>query len=171
MSFWWTSLGAIPITMLCASEALACDTSPDLVRIPGATEAEAERRYEAYERDTDIILAFEREKLAVEGSWKVYLAEIETVTEDPARKSVTAYRVKPVWQVRGLLPQELQTLEVPSGNVSCASRGSRPLRRVEPGALLIVFESPGSRHGMSAEDARSGELVDAISMYALQAAK
>jgi hypothetical protein len=147
------------------SQAIACDTSPDLERIPGASDAEHESRYNAYERDYDVVRAFELERSSIENSWNVYLAKVESATKPTERVGVTELRVKPVWQVRGLLPAELKTVDEGPLN-SCAYR-NRDLRDTKIGDLIIVFESPGSVHGMRADEARSGELIDAISMYAL----
>ena len=147
-----------------ASQAFACDTSPDLERIPGATDAEHEYRYNAYERDQETILAFESETRSIENSWKVFLGKVEMVTEASEKKNIRTVRVKPVWQVRGLLPAGPKTVD--EGPLSSCHR-DRQLRGSKTGDLIIVFESPGSIGAMRAEQARSGELIDAITMYAL----
>ena len=73
-----------------------------------------------------------------------------------------------VWQVRGRLPKGRQQITFPKTDVACRARGYLPLNHVERGRLIVVFEAPGSRYGVDAEVVRSGELIDAITMYALK---
>ena len=151
-----------------SSSVMACDNSPDLARIPGSSDAEAERRYLAYENDIGIIARLQGEQAALENSWTVYLATIATVDGGEAGRPPKGIGVVPVWQVRGQLPTGRQQITFPETNVVCRARGYLPLNHVERGRLIVVFEAPGSRYGVDAEVVRSGELIDAITMYALK---
>ncbi|QIL02052.1 hypothetical protein G7078_04115 [Sphingomonas sinipercae] len=122
----------------------------------------------AYERDINVIAMLEREKSALEENWTVYLATIASAVEgSKTANSATMISVTPVWQVRGLLPKGQQQIAFP-GIPHCPARGSLPLNHIERDRLLVIFERPGSKSGMSAEAARSGELINAITMYALK---
>ncbi len=139
------------------------------MQIPGSTDAEHEARYKAYEQDRDVILAVEREKTIVEASWRVYLAKVNAVASSSPNSGVRTLSVKPAWQVRGTLPASVATVEE-GPLTSCAYR-FRALRGTKVGDLIIIFEQPGTVIGMRADEARSGELVDAIDMYALSLEK
>lgn len=150
------------------TSALACDRSPDLMPIPGATDAEHDARYKAYEQARDVIFAFELEKSAIENSGRVYLAKVDAVAPNPAKSGVRTLSVKPVWQVRGMLPAEPAVLEE-EPLTSCPSPGG--LWGSKRGDLVVVFDKPGSKTGWRAGEVRSGELIDAIDMYALSLEK
>lgn len=161
------SLAMLFLSGVTTSSAKACDNSPDLARIPGASEADAERRYLAYEKDLGVIARLESEKAALEESWTVYLATIARVEKGEEGKPPKSISVTPVWQVRSPLPMGQQTIALSSDYQGCRSRGYLHLS-TEIGGLVVVFEGPGSRYGIDAEVARSGELIDAITMYALK---
>ena len=151
-----------------AFPALACDRSPDLMPIPGATDAEHEARYKAYEQARDVMRALELENSAVANSWRVYLGTVESIGRNAAKSGPGTVSVKPVWQVRGLLPTKLATLkEEPI--TSCPFPGA--LHSPKQGDLVVVFEKPGSKTASRGEEVRSGELIDAITMYALSLGK
>lgn len=145
----------------------ACDNSPDLMSIPGTTPEERQRRYDDYERDIGVIARLDSEKAALEESWTVYLATLKEVRPAVAGEARVTLRVQPVWAVRGLLPKGLQSLSGAVGG-TCMPRSYLPIMRDAPGTLLVVFDEPGKRYAMSAEVARSGELINAIDMYALK---
>ena len=161
----WAALAAGSI---CAFPALACDRSPDLMPIPGATEAEHEARYQSYEQARAVMGALEMENSAVENSWRVYLATVENTGRSAAKSAIGTVSVKPVWQVRGLLPTNSATLQE-EAVTSCPFPGG--LHSPKQGDLVVVFEQPGSTTAWRAEEVRSGELIDAISMYALSLQK
>ena len=161
-------LAILIVAGVASSAAKACDNSPDLARIPGASDAEAERRYLAYEKDINVIARLEREKAALDESWTVYLATIAAVENVEAGKNPKFVSVTPVWQVRGTLPKGPQRITISTNDGTCTGRDFLPLNHVEGGRLIVVFESPGSRYGIDADVARSGELIDAITMYALK---
>jgi hypothetical protein len=135
------------------------------VAIPGASDAERKARYDAYEHDEDVIQAYEHERTAIEGVWEVYLATVKRRSADQKTPGAFSLTVQPVWQVRGLLPKETRTVQ--EGPLSSCAYRWRQLRGTKVGDLIIVFENPGSIVGMKADDARTGELVDAITQYAL----
>ena len=151
-----------------SASALACDRSPDLMQIPGTTDAEHDARYKSYEQARDVIFALDLEKSAIDNSWRVYLAKVDGVALNPAKSGIRTVTVKPVWQVRGMLPAESAMLEQ-KPLTSCPFPGR--LTRSKPGDLVVVFEKPGSTTGWRAEEVRSGELIDAIDMYALSLEK
>ena len=161
-------LAALAASAASALPAHACDRSPDLMRIPGATDAEHEARYKAYEQARDVIFALDLEKSAIENSWRVYLARVAVVSPDSTKNGTRTLSVKPVWQVRGLLPSHSAMLEE-ERLTSCPYPGG--LTGSKPGDLVVVFEKPGSTSGWRADQVRSGELVDAIDMYALSLEK
>jgi hypothetical protein len=151
-----------------ALPALACDRSPDLVPIPGATDAEHEARYKAYEQARNVMWALELENNAVANSWRVYLGTVESISRNTPTSANSTISIKPVWQVRGLLPTKSATLgEEP--RTSCPFPGD--LLAPKQGDLVVVFEKPGSTTAWRAEEVRSAELIDAISMYALSLEK
>ena len=148
--------------------AKACDNSPDLARVPGSSDAEAERRYLAYESDLGVIARLESEKAALEESWTVYLGTIDSVERGEVGGHPKGMSVTPVWPVRGTLPKGRQRITLPTSDQSCRARGFLGLNYVETGRLVVVFERPGSEYAVSAEVARTGELINAITMYALK---
>lgn len=161
-------IAALAGNSIFASPGVACDRSPDLVRIPGATDAEHDARYNAYEQAIDVVWALELEKTAIENSWHVYLAKVNAVAPTPGKSGIRTLTAKPVWQVRGKLPTQSASL-VEGALTSCPSPGG--LHGRKQGDLVIVFERPGSTSAWPAEQVRSGELIDAIGMYALSLEK
>jgi hypothetical protein len=159
----------ILVTALAASvpksSALACDRSPDLMRIPGSTDQEAEARYRSYEQARDIIATLELEKKAIESHWTVYLAKVEKVAPSATEGGPSTVSLKPVWQVRGLLPAKSATIE--EKKLTSCDWPPGGLHGTKPGELVVVFENPWSTTGWPAGQVRSGELIDAINMYAL----
>lgn len=149
--------------------ALACDRSPDLMRIPGSTDQEADARYRSYEQARDIIATLELEKEAIESHSTVYLAKVEKVVPGATEGEPSTVILKPVWQVRGLLPAKPATIEENKPRSCNWPPGG--LYRTNPGDLVVVFENPWSRAGWPAGQVRSGELIDAIDMYALSLEK
>jgi len=147
-----------------ASPAIACDRSPDLERIPGSTDAEAEARYSNYEKALDVIRSVETETSQIERSWIVFLAKVEKVVTSTQDSAATKITVKPVWQVRGLLPDGPTDITSTRAG-SCGSPFD--VTGVKKGNLLVVFEGPGSRQAIAAQSVISAELIDAIDMYAL----
>jgi len=158
---------AIALAAAAPSPARACDNSPDLASIPGATPEAAQRRYDAYDNDLTVIARIESEKSALEQSSTIYLATVDKVTRGASRNSDSVLILRPVWLVRGQLPKGLQRLQLPYVGSSCPGRGYLPLSD-KPGNLLIVFNQPSCQFAISAEVARTDELIRAITMYALK---
>ena len=151
-----------------ATPAFACDRSPDLMRIPGSTDEAAEHRYESYEQARDILWAHDLETSAINNSWRVYLAKVEKVAPSPANSNRSTVTAKPVWQVRGTLPDEpVNVLE--DELTSCPRPGG--LWKAKPGDLIVVFGWPSEPTAWRAEDVRSNELIDAIDMYVVSLEK
>ena len=151
------------------ASALACDRSPDLMRIPGSTDEEAEARYRAFEQARDIIAKLELEKRALESHWTVYLAKAEKVVPSATKGDPSTVILRPVWQVRGLLPTETVTIEENKHRYcDWPTGGLLGTKTVE---LIVVFDDPGSASAWFASEVRSGELIDAIDLYALSLEK
>ena len=133
------------------------------MRIPGSTDEEAAARYEAYERDRDIIAKVELEKRAIDSRSTVYLAKVEKVVPSGKEDDPSTVILTPVWPVRGVLPtmsaslkeNERRYCDWPPGGLS----GSKV------GDLVVVFGEYGSAFAWRAREVRSGELIDAIDLY------
>jgi hypothetical protein len=146
------------------TSALACDRSPDLMRIPGSTDEEAEARYTSYERDRDIIAKVELEKRAIESHWTVYLAKVEKIVPSTTEGDPNTVFLMPVWPVRGVLPTKSAALKENKQRFCEWPPGG--LLGSKVGDLVVVFGEYGSAEAWFASEVRSGELIDAIDLYA-----
>ena len=157
-------LTAVGVGCLAPASAAACDRSPDLARIPGSTDEEAEARYTSYERDRDIIAKVDLEKRAIESNWTVYLAKVEKVVPDNTEDDPSTVILTPVWPVRGVLPTKSASVKENERRFCDWPPGG--LHGSKVGDLVVVFGEYGSTAAWRASEVRSGELIDAIDLYA-----
>lgn len=171
----WFSLALAIFIANAASPVLACETEPDLVRLPGETADAFEARLEKTHADQWVIRRYLRESKARENASTIYVARVvasnrgkATPNKAPALPRVT---VQPLHSIRGSLPPVRKTL-AHTNWASCGNYGDGDAAWASVGEIVLVFEGlprseqrPNGIDSLLASDLRTFELLDPLYQY------
>lgn len=168
----WRSLIVVLLAATAASPALACETEPSLVRLPGETAEAFEARNQKTQADQWVIRKYWRESFAYKHASAVYIARV--VTSDRPKSApgqappLDHVTVKFLHAVRGRMPATERKLEV-TARASCGNYGDGDAASASVGEIVFVFEGlskseqrPNGIDSILAADARTYELLDPL---------
>lgn len=152
-----------------ATPVFACETEPDLVRLPGETDEAFEARLDRTHDDQWVIRRYLRETNAFEKSSTVYVARVveQHRGQLPSEQVTMPWAVvQPLHAIKGTLPRSNRRLSV-SALWSCGPYGDGDAAMTPAGTLVFVFEGlpksearPNGIDSIRTTDARTFELLD-----------
>lgn len=152
-----------------ATPAFACETEPDLVRLPGETDAAFEARSDKTHKDQWVIRRYLRETNDFEKASAVYVARVVEQHREqlpPEKLTMPWAVVQPLHPIKGSLPASNRKLSV-TALWSCGPYGDGDAALSPAGTLVFVFEGlpksearPNGIDSIRTTDARTFELLD-----------
>lgn len=155
-----------------AAPTLACESGPDLFRLPNESDKEARERFEQTHADLWVIRNYEREAANLKGASIVYLARV--VASEPwsmGKRGVPWVVVEPLQGIKGHRPTKRLTLTtIDPGGGSCTEAGDGAAPFATVGTLVFVFEGlpksadyrPNGIDSLRATSVRTFELLEVL---------
>ena len=169
------SLNTVVFAAMAASPALACETEPSLVRLPGETAEALETRLDKTHEDQWVIRRYWRESSDYEHAPIVYIARVLVSDRSPTAPGGALIFpravVQPIYPIKGRLPTASKTL-VQTNLSSCGAYGDGDAASAPVGEIVFVFEGltklaqrPNGIDSIRAADARTFELLDPLYQF------
>lgn len=162
------------LVMAAPVPALACETEPDLIPLPGETAEALELRLDKTHEDQWVIRRYLRETHAYEKSSAVYIARVITTSGRSETRALGWATVQPLHAIKGRLVQDKRTLKQANW-ASCGHYGDGDAVFAPIGEIVFVFEGlpkseqrPSGIDSIRAADARTSELLDALYQFGRQ---